>query len=124
MNQLKRLWREHPSGHEHGVAPPLLLQAGAETAPPLLAVCAMAVHLRERCGQKQAHLGPEFCLRAVLRSWAVSPRGDHPECGDRLLPLLSPQSFCAALHQELKEYYRLLSVLHSQVSPCFYFIMI
>lgn len=28
-------------------------------------------------------------------------------------PLL--QSFCAALHQELKEYYRLLSVLHSQV---------
>lgn len=28
---------------------------------------------------------------------------------------LSPQSFCASLHQELKEYYRLLSVLHSQV---------
>lgn len=26
-----------------------------------------------------------------------------------------PQSFCASLHQELKEYYRLLSVLHSQV---------
>ncbi|XP_030878989.1 gamma-tubulin complex component 3-like, partial [Leptonychotes weddellii] len=25
------------------------------------------------------------------------------------------QSFCAALHQELKEYYRLLSVLHSQL---------
>lgn len=25
------------------------------------------------------------------------------------------QSFCASLHQELKEYYRLLSVLHSQV---------
>ena len=28
---------------------------------------------------------------------------------------LCPQSFCASLHQELKEYYRLLSVLHSQV---------
>lgn len=30
--------------------------------------------------------------------------------------LLSTQSFCASLHQELKEYYRLLSVLHSQVN--------
>lgn len=28
----------------------------------------------------------------------------------------STQSFCASLHQELKEYYRLLSVLHSQVT--------
>lgn len=35
---------------------------------------------------------------------------------------LPAQSFCAALHQELKEYYRLLSVLHSQViNTCFYF---
>lgn len=31
-------------------------------------------------------------------------------------PFLSTQSFCASLHQELKEYYRLLSVLHSQVN--------
>jgi hypothetical protein len=31
------------------------------------------------------------------------------------LRILPTQSFCAALHQELKEYYRLLSVLHSQV---------
>lgn len=31
-----------------------------------------------------------------------------------------PQSFCASLHQELKEYYRLLSVLHSQVQTTFY----
>lgn len=31
------------------------------------------------------------------------------------ISVLSPQSFCASLHQELKEYYRLLSVLHSQV---------
>lgn len=35
--------------------------------------------------------------------------------------LLSTQSFCAALHQELKEYYRLLSVLHSQVNTLFLF---
>lgn len=33
---------------------------------------------------------------------------------DRAFGLVG-QSFCAALHQELKEYYRLLSVLHSQV---------
>lgn len=31
-----------------------------------------------------------------------------------------PKSFCASLHQELKEYYRLLSVLHSQVCRTFY----
>lgn len=31
------------------------------------------------------------------------------------LRILPTQSFCAALHQELKEYYRLLSVLHSQL---------
>lgn len=30
------------------------------------------------------------------------------------------KSFCASLHQELKEYYRLLSVLHSQVCRTFY----
>lgn len=30
------------------------------------------------------------------------------------------QSFCASLHQELKEYYRLLSVLHSQVHTTVY----
>uniref|UniRef100_A0A8C2IZV5 Tubulin, gamma complex associated protein 3 n=1 Tax=Cyprinus carpio TaxID=7962 RepID=A0A8C2IZV5_CYPCA len=34
---------------------------------------------------------------------------------DRAFGLVG-QSFCAALHQELKEYYRLLSVLHAQVS--------
>uniref|UniRef100_A0A8C7Y9W6 Tubulin gamma complex component 3 n=1 Tax=Oryzias sinensis TaxID=183150 RepID=A0A8C7Y9W6_9TELE len=34
---------------------------------------------------------------------------------DRAFGLVG-QSFCAALHQELKEYYRLLSVLHSQVN--------
>ncbi|XP_038617906.1 gamma-tubulin complex component 3 isoform X2 [Tachyglossus aculeatus] len=33
---------------------------------------------------------------------------------DRAFGLVG-QSFCAALHQELKEYYRLLSVLHSQL---------
>ncbi|XP_026219069.1 gamma-tubulin complex component 3 isoform X2 [Anabas testudineus] len=33
---------------------------------------------------------------------------------DRAFGLVG-QSFCASLHQELKEYYRLLSVLHSQV---------
>lgn len=32
-----------------------------------------------------------------------------------LISVLLPQSFCASLHHELKEYYRLLSVLHSQV---------
>uniref|UniRef100_A0A8D0GVV7 Tubulin gamma complex component 3 n=1 Tax=Sphenodon punctatus TaxID=8508 RepID=A0A8D0GVV7_SPHPU len=35
-------------------------------------------------------------------------------CLDRAFGLVG-QSFCAALHQELKEYYRLLSVLHSQL---------
>uniref|UniRef100_A0A8C6VV51 Tubulin gamma complex component 3 n=2 Tax=Nothobranchius TaxID=28779 RepID=A0A8C6VV51_NOTFU len=32
-----------------------------------------------------------------------------------MLTCVFPQSFCASLHQELKEYYRLLSVLHSQL---------
>ncbi|XP_078078844.1 gamma-tubulin complex component 3 [Mustelus asterias] len=35
-------------------------------------------------------------------------------CLDRAFGLVG-QSFCASLHQELKEYYRLLSVLHSQI---------
>ncbi|XP_067842763.1 gamma-tubulin complex component 3 isoform X2 [Heptranchias perlo] len=35
-------------------------------------------------------------------------------CVDRAFGLVG-QSFCASLHQELKEYYRLLSVLHSQI---------
>ncbi|KAJ7416673.1 tubulin gamma complex associated protein 3 [Willisornis vidua] len=38
---------------------------------------------------------------------------------DRAFGLVG-QSFCAALHQELKEYYRLLSVLHSQAFEVFF----
>lgn len=50
--------------------------------------------------------------RALLRACRVRDSGP---AFTRLLPP-PPQSFCAALHQELREYYRLLSVLHSQVS--------
>ena len=86
--------------------------------PPTPLVCGGGSPARAR-GQKQARLG----LSCASESRPAQVCGGCPKRGDHVRPL-SPQSFCAALHQELKEYYRLLSVLHSQVSPCVYFITI
>ncbi|XP_032879048.1 gamma-tubulin complex component 3 isoform X2 [Amblyraja radiata] len=75
----------------------------------------------ENCYKIDSKLGISKSLRDILSrlselGWLHNKIRKYTDqrCLDRAFGLVG-QSFCASLHQELKEYYRLLSVLHSQI---------
>ncbi|KAL7845663.1 hypothetical protein AOLI_G00238550 [Acnodon oligacanthus] len=118
-------WALPLSGSPSGAAPPTSRPpVGPASAPP-----ARPLHRQRRDGDGSAEISEAALVRDILYVFQGIDGKFIKMCApencykiDSKVPLFSTeafglvgQSFCASLHQELKEYYRLLSVLHAQL---------